>query len=200
MEQMKEMSMIIISYRLSTIQHVDTIYFLEQGQVLEQGSHEELMAYNGKYAEMYTVQAQQEFPVPQAGQRKEENYAVYSFQSQRHYDPTSEGNHYKGAGRSEKALAYIEVKVFGKISADAARSLTERICAIYETHLQIEKDCVYIKYEKVSKWGWNGSNFQCGFGGANSLWERNDKNLALGDVRFFFSYELFWQGFHVIIE
>lgn len=55
MEQMKEMSMIIISYRLSTIQHVDTIYFLEQGQVLEQGSHEELMAYNGKYAEMYTV-------------------------------------------------------------------------------------------------------------------------------------------------
>ncbi|MCI8371944.1 MAG: hypothetical protein HFI75_06060 [Lachnospiraceae bacterium] len=62
-------------------------------------------------------------------------------------------------GRREKALAYIEVKVFGKISADAARSLTERICAIYETHLQIERDCVYIKYEEVSKWGWNGSNF-----------------------------------------
>ena len=59
MEQMKEKSMIIISHRLSTVKHVDTIYFLEQGQVLEQGSHEELMAYNGKYAEMYTVQAEQ---------------------------------------------------------------------------------------------------------------------------------------------
>ncbi len=41
---------IFIAHRLSTIQNCDRIYMLEKGQIIEQGSHAELMRLNGKYA------------------------------------------------------------------------------------------------------------------------------------------------------
>lgn len=37
---------------------MDRIYFLENGQIIETGSHEQLMKKNGKYAYMYTLQAE----------------------------------------------------------------------------------------------------------------------------------------------
>ena len=36
---------------------MDRIFFIENGLLLESGSHEELMYLNGKYAEMYNIQA-----------------------------------------------------------------------------------------------------------------------------------------------
>ena len=59
LERMSDKSMIIISHRLSTIRHVDKICFMEQGHILEMGTHEDLMEKNGKYAEMYRIQAEQ---------------------------------------------------------------------------------------------------------------------------------------------
>ncbi len=64
--------------------------------------------------------------------------------------------YFRGDGKDP--LAFIELKIFGKISDDTARKLTERICDLYETQLKIKKDNIYIKYEEVSKWGWNGTN------------------------------------------
>ncbi|MBK7223609.1 MAG: ABC transporter ATP-binding protein [Saprospiraceae bacterium] len=44
---------IIITHRLSSLADFDRIYFLDHGQIIEQGSHEELMAMNGAYTELY---------------------------------------------------------------------------------------------------------------------------------------------------
>jgi subfamily B ATP-binding cassette protein MsbA len=46
---------IVIAHRLSTIMGADKIVFLENGHVLEQGSHEELMQAKGRYYEMFTA-------------------------------------------------------------------------------------------------------------------------------------------------
>jgi ATP-binding cassette subfamily B protein len=48
---------ILISHRLSTVKMADCIYLLEQGQIVERGSHEELMQLNGKYAHLFEIQA-----------------------------------------------------------------------------------------------------------------------------------------------
>ena len=62
-------------------------------------------------------------------------------------------------GKKDKPLAFVEVKLFGKASRDAYNSLTREITDILKEELNIQPDCIYVKYEEVSNWGWNGSNF-----------------------------------------
>jgi ATP-binding cassette subfamily B protein len=47
---------IIIAHRLSTIRQVDRILVLHKGQLVEEGSHDELLARNGRYARLYELQ------------------------------------------------------------------------------------------------------------------------------------------------
>ena len=47
---------IAIAHRLSTIRHSDCIYVMDYGQLIEQGTHEELLAKNGAYAGLWQVQ------------------------------------------------------------------------------------------------------------------------------------------------
>jgi len=49
---------ILISHRFSTVRHVDRICVLEQGRVVELGTHAELMALGGRYHTMFTLQAE----------------------------------------------------------------------------------------------------------------------------------------------
>lgn len=51
-------TVIFISHRLSTTRMADKIYMMENGQIIEEGSHEQLMKLNGKYAEMFNLQAE----------------------------------------------------------------------------------------------------------------------------------------------
>ncbi len=48
---------IVIAHRLSTVQRMDRIVVLENGQILEQGSHKKLLAKGGKYAELWAHQS-----------------------------------------------------------------------------------------------------------------------------------------------
>ena len=48
---------LIISHRFSTVRMADNIMVLEDGVIIESGSHQELMAANGRYAELYSMQA-----------------------------------------------------------------------------------------------------------------------------------------------
>lgn len=48
---------IAIAHRLSTIQDANCIYVLDEGRIIESGSHEELLAQNGTYKKMYQLQA-----------------------------------------------------------------------------------------------------------------------------------------------
>ena len=50
-------TVIFISHRLSTTRNADRIIMLEDGRIVEQGSHEELLKLDGKYARMWKVQA-----------------------------------------------------------------------------------------------------------------------------------------------
>lgn len=57
MEKMMNIgTMLIVAHRLSTIQHADIIYLLSHGEILEQGTHQELLACHGKYYQLYTLQ------------------------------------------------------------------------------------------------------------------------------------------------
>jgi ATP-binding cassette, subfamily B, bacterial len=48
---------IYISHRFSTVRQADRILFLEHAELVEQGTHDELMALNGRYAQLFTLQA-----------------------------------------------------------------------------------------------------------------------------------------------
>jgi ATP-binding cassette subfamily B protein len=59
LEKMKNIgTMLIVAHRLSTIQHADNIILLSHGEIIEQGSHQELLRKKGRYHQLYTLQYQ----------------------------------------------------------------------------------------------------------------------------------------------
>lgn len=53
-------TMLIVAHRLSTIQHADKILLLSNGQILEQGTHQELLKRKGRYYQLYSLQYSKE--------------------------------------------------------------------------------------------------------------------------------------------
>ena len=51
---MADRTTFVIAHRLSTVRNANAILVLEQGEVIERGDHEELLAQKGRYYELYT--------------------------------------------------------------------------------------------------------------------------------------------------
>ncbi|MBQ8626680.1 MAG: ABC transporter ATP-binding protein [Agathobacter sp.] len=61
LEKMKNIgTMLVVAHRLSTIQHSDNIILLSKGEIVEQGTHQELLRLKGKYHHLYTLQFSKE--------------------------------------------------------------------------------------------------------------------------------------------
>jgi hypothetical protein len=81
---------------------------------------------------------------------KSESWLMLSFEEECHL-------YFKG--ESDKDIAYVEVKLFGKSTKEAYDKLTYEIKNILHEELNIATDHIYVKYEEVSHWGYNGHNF-----------------------------------------
>ena len=55
-EEFKQRTSIIVSHRISSIRHANKLIVIDDGTIIESGTHETLLALNGVYAEMYTKQ------------------------------------------------------------------------------------------------------------------------------------------------
>lgn len=55
--------------------------------------------------------------------------------------------------------AMVSVSLFGGVDDDACRKMTAAVCDLFQKELGIQPDHVYIKYQSVSQWGWDGENF-----------------------------------------
>jgi len=53
---MKDRTVLVIAHRLSTVEHADQIVVLDQGLIVERGSHKMLLARNGHYAALHRMQ------------------------------------------------------------------------------------------------------------------------------------------------
>ncbi|PHV71215.1 hypothetical protein CS063_05855 [Sporanaerobium hydrogeniformans] len=81
---------------------------------------------------------------------KSENYLMIGFED--NYSLYFKGNKLEYG-------AFVEVKIFGTASKTALSEVTAAICCLYEKELHIPPSAVYVKYEEVANWGWNGVNF-----------------------------------------
>lgn len=61
-------------------------------------------------------------------------------------------------GNNSEPLVMVEVSVFGGEDAAAFSALTAEICNIFHEIMNIAPDHVYVKYQTVKYWGWNGDN------------------------------------------
>ena len=59
----------------------------------------------------------------------------------------------------DEPCAMCQVKLYGSTSEEHYAKLTEALTDILDDELGIARDRIYVTYEEISVWGWNGGNF-----------------------------------------
>ena len=54
--ELAHVTTIMISHRISTIKNADTIFYIQNGSIIESGTHDELIEVEGRYSDMYRKQ------------------------------------------------------------------------------------------------------------------------------------------------
>ena len=80
---------------------------------------------------------------------KSESWLMLDFEDNCHL-------YFKG---TDQPSAFLEVKIYGKANADVYNKLTAKLTEIVSSELNIPTDRIYVKYEEVSFWVFNGHNF-----------------------------------------
>ncbi len=62
-------------------------------------------------------------------------------------------------GQKFEKIAFVEVKIFGSANQKAYDNLTRAICSIFNEELGVPGDKIYVTYQEIENWGWNGNNF-----------------------------------------
>ena len=63
------------------------------------------------------------------------------------------------AGKKLEKGAFVSVQVYGAVDPDESSRMTAELCRILKDELGIPGDCVYVAYQGIENWGWNGRNF-----------------------------------------
>ena len=63
MNEGSDHTMLFISHRLSSVKNCDKVFMLEKGRLIEEGTHVQLLAANGSYAQMYKKQAMNDLAI-----------------------------------------------------------------------------------------------------------------------------------------
>ena len=98
---------LVISHRLSSLLHADTILFLEDGKIVEQGSHDELLAKGGRYRALYDLQTRPDRRPRHRERRRNERHRRRRTRSRRLPGPAP-------AARQRRQSHRIEEEIFGK--------------------------------------------------------------------------------------
>lgn len=81
---------------------------------------------------------------------KSENWLMVSFDEEKTM-------YFQGDG--DAPMAFVEIQLFGKAQDSAYDNMTQAVTDLVAEQLSIRPDHIYVKYEEVSHWGWNGNNF-----------------------------------------
>ena len=62
-------------------------------------------------------------------------------------------------GSADQPTAFVEVRIYGSTTKEAYQRLTAQITHILKEELEISPDRIFVTYQEIEHWGWNGSNF-----------------------------------------
>lgn len=63
------------------------------------------------------------------------------------------------AGKKVESGAYVAVSLFGRVSSADSEKMTAAICDLLRGRLGLDSSKIYVTYQGIVDWGWNGGNF-----------------------------------------